>query len=224
VQIRNARENKLSGLTKKPISLMISLPMESVKVLIQGYVKYLPDGVLAAAPSTVLISKSQKNLLVDPGSHSRLLLDALHGQGLQPQDIDLLFLTHYHLDHILNMRLFPHQDIYDGAYLYRDDLEIPCAQGLPLDGVTVVKTPGHSSEHASLIVETGEGRCAVAGDVFFWWEDGREPETDRDSLLNLPDAWAQDLAALRQSRLKLLQMADFIIPGHGKVFREAKKP
>ncbi len=193
--------------------------MDSIKILIQGYVRYFPDKRLAAAPSTVLVRKSGKNLLVDPGSHPRMLVEALHREGLTEEDIDLIFLTHYHPDHILNMRLFPHQDIYDGTTLYQGDMEIPCPGGLPLAEVEVVLTPGHTSEHASLVIDTAQGRYAVAGDVF-WWEDGCKPDTGRAALLNWPDPLAQDIEALRQSRLKLLQMADFIIPGHGKIFRE----
>jgi glyoxylase-like metal-dependent hydrolase (beta-lactamase superfamily II) len=196
--------------------------LESVTVLIEGYVKLFADKHLEAAPSTVLIRKSGKKLLVDPGSNPQLLVKALQREGLKPVDIDLLFLTHYHLDHILNIRLFPHQDIYDGTTLYRGDEEIPCAAGIPVAEVEVVLTPGHSSEHASLVVKGNNGRYAVAGDVF-WWEDGKEPATDRETLMNLPDPWAQDRAALKQSRLKLLQQADYIIPGHGKIFQETKK-
>jgi glyoxylase-like metal-dependent hydrolase (beta-lactamase superfamily II) len=196
--------------------------MDSLTILIEGNVKILAGKHLWAAPSSVLIRKSGKNLLVDPGSNPGLLVEALRKEGLQPGDIDIVFLTHYHLDHLLNIRLFPHQDIFDGTTLYRLDEEIPCVAGIPMEDVEVAPTPGHTPEHASLLVNTAAGRYAVAGDVF-WWEDGREPSTDRDSLMALPDPYAQDWAALKESRLKLLQLADFIIPGHGHIFQETKR-
>lgn len=189
-----------------------------VTVLIEGYVRTLPNNHLAASPSTVLLRNSQWNLLVDPGANPHFLVKSLSRQGLTPEDIDMIFLTHYHPDHILNIRLFPHQDIYDGTTLYRGDEEIAYPQNIQELGVEILLTPGHTCEHASLIIDTEKGKYAVAGDVF-WWNDGNEPQIDRDSLIELPDPLSQDFSALKESRLKLLQRADFIIPGHGKTFK-----
>lgn len=46
------------------------------------------------------------NILVDPGANRKKLLEALEKDGLRPEYIDMVFLTHYHLDHILNIRSF----------------------------------------------------------------------------------------------------------------------
>lgn len=161
---------------------------------------------------------SGKFILVDPGANAKLLLQALKKEKIKPADINIIFLTHYHPDHILNIRLFPKADIYDGNTIYRGDKEIFFKDKIPGTKIKVIATPGHAHEHASLIVKTKEGIGAIAGDVF-WWDDGQEPKMNKQSLLNLKDEFVKDKRALRQSRLKLLKIADYIIPGHGNKFK-----
>lgn len=196
--------------------------MSEVKVLIEGYARPAKGGYIAS-PSTILIKDSGKLILVDPGANSKLLSQRLAQEKLKPSDIDIIFLTHYHPDHILNIRLFPQADIYDGNTIYRGDREIIYdGKTIPGTAVKVIATPGHAHEHASLLVKTKEGIYAVAGDVF-WWEDGQEPAMDKKSLLRLTDEFVKDKVALRKSRRKLLKLADFIIPGHGKKFEVRRK-
>ncbi len=191
--------------------------MSEIKILIQGYARPVQGGYLAS-PSTTLIKDSGKLILVDPGTNSKLLSQRLVQEKLKPNDIDIIFLTHYHPDHILNIRLFPQADIYDGNTIYRGDREIFYdGKTIPGTAIKVIATPGHAHEHASLLVETKEGIYVIAGDVF-WWEDGHEPKMDKSSLLRLTDEFVKDKVALRKSRLKLLATADYIVPGHGKKF------
>ena len=192
--------------------------MNTLKILIEGYVKRLPGGVLQASPSTVIINTAGKMVLVDPGANPELLRSAMQKYAIKPENVDALFLTHYHPDHILNIRLFPLQEILDGATRYLADTEIPYNGFIPGTDIEVVPTPGHSAEHASLIVNTAEGKFAIAGDLF-WWEEDQRQKCDRASLLKLIDPLAQNVGQLYQSRVILLEKADFFIPGHGKMFR-----
>lgn len=75
----------------------------------------------------------------------------------------------------------------------------------------VVPTPGHTSEDISLVIETKEGVTgAVSGDLF-------ECEHDtKDSSLWIANSFNPEKQA--RSRLKILKMAKFIIPGHGARF------
>ena len=43
-----------------------------------------------------------------------------------------------------------------------------------------------------------------------------------DELLNLEDPFANDKEVLLNSRKLVLEKADFIIPGHGKIFKVNK--
>ena len=76
--------------------------------------------------------------------------------------------------------------------------------------VEIVKTPGHTTDHTSLLVTTPKGIYAVAGDVF-WWLDGKEQKIDPIEGV--------DQLSLEESRKKVKSLAQFIIPGHGQVFK-----
>lgn len=196
--------------------------MAKLKILVEGYARNTKRGYYEATSNTVLIEDRGKKILVDPGCNKSLLLSGLKKEGLKPKDIDFIFLTHYHPDHVLNIRLFPNIDVLDGDKIYRGDREISFKVKIPGTQIEVVETPGHAFEHATPLVKTKEGVVAVAGDLW-WWEDGKQKGLDAKSLLSLADPFAKDKAALRKSRKKILQKADWIIPGHGKAFRPSRK-
>lgn len=194
--------------------------MANIKLLVQGYARKLKGGYIAS-PAVVLIRTNGLNILVDSGSSKKRLLDALKREKLRPSDIDLIFLTHFHPDHILNIRLFPEAVILDVDTIYRDDKEVLYKKFIPHTDVQVIPTPGHAHEHGALLVETEEGRVAVAGDVF-WWHDYDKQKTDYKSLVYRKDPFVKNWKQLVESRKKLLKMADWIIPGHGKIFKVEK--
>ena len=194
--------------------------MAEVKILVVGYARE-EDDALYASPTTTLVRDNGKLILVDPGANEQLLLEALKDEGLTPGDIDIVFLTHYHIDHILNIRLFPGKDIYDGDIIYSGDKEVEYEGIIPGTNVQVIPTPGHADEHCSLLVETDKGKLCIAADVF-WWMDNEEQKTDRESLLTHKDPYMKDEQALLESRKKVLEIADYVIPGHGKMFQVEK--
>lgn len=194
--------------------------MAEVKILIEGYAKEAKEEWIASS-STVLIKDNGLNILVDPGANKEKLLEALEKEGLKPEDIDIVFLTHYHLDHILNIRLFPDKDIYDGDTINIGDKTVEYSGNIPNTNVQVIPTPGHAHEHASLLVETEKSKIVVAGDVF-WWKDDEEQKTDKESLMEHEDPFVKDETSLKVSRKKVLEIADYIIPGHGKMFKVKK--
>jgi len=193
-----------------------------ISVLTEGYVIDSAGGGYRSSPSSVLIEDGGKRVLVDPGADRGGLLSGLSERGLRPDEIDLIFVTHPHLDHILNICLFPGTEVCDLTFVYREDEEIPYEKFVPSTGIEVLPTPGHSPDHASLLVPVGEETWLVAGDLF-WWKDGAIQRTDPESLLALDDELAYDLAALRASRAKALERADLVIPGHGKIFRPDRR-
>jgi len=187
--------------------------MAKVKVLIEGYVK---DDTLVV-PTTTLIQDGNTNIVVDPGmgkNKLEALKKALETEGLSFEDISIVFTTHYHLDHTQHVGLFLKAKLIDYMYVYDGE------QWTDHDGegykispnVSITHTPGHSIEHASLTVKTDKGLVVVAGDV--WWFTDMTPVEDEM-------AWNQE--KLEDSRKKVLKVADWIIPGHGKMFRNLKK-
>ena len=194
--------------------------MAELKVLIEGYARK-ENNIEVASPSTVLIEDSGLKILVDPGTNKKLLLEALEKEGLEPEDIDLIFVTHYHLDHVLNIKLFPDKNVLDGDIIYRDDKEIGFSGKIPNTNIKIIPTPGHAHEHVCLLVETEKGKIVIAGDLW-WWTDKEKQKTDYRSLMNHEDPYVKDKTALRNSRKKILEIADYIIPGHGKMFEVNK--
>lgn len=188
-----------------------------VKILIRGYARY-ENGVLAASPSAVLINDSGLNVLIDPSANEKLLIDSLSRESISLKDIDIIFVTHYHLDHVLNIRLFPEKDIISGEGIFRNDRMLGVDNVIPGTTLKIIQTPGHSPEHCSVLANTVDGVIAVAGDVF-WWMDDEDQKTDSKSLLEKSDEFANDFTQLVESRKKLLEISDYIIPGHGKMFK-----
>lgn len=187
--------------------------MAKVKVLIEGYVK----NDTLVVPTTTLIQDEDINIVVDPGmgkNKPEALEKALEGENLSLEDIDVVFATHYHLDHTQHVGLFPKAKLIDYTYSYDGEQWTDHeGEGYKISpNVSVLHTSGHSIEHASLVVKTDKGLIVVAGDV--WWFSDMTPVED-------DMAWNQE--KLEESRKKVLKIADWVIPGHGKMFKNPEK-
>jgi glyoxylase-like metal-dependent hydrolase (beta-lactamase superfamily II) len=89
---------------------------------------------------------------------------------------------------------------------------------IPGTNLEILQTPGHSKDSCCLIVKMDKGTYVVAGDNF-WWMKNEEERVD----VNKPDqAHKGDMEKLIESRKKILKIADWIIPGHGKPFKVIK--
>lgn len=188
--------------------------MTDVKILIEGYAKPLKNGWLANS-SVVLIKSNGKNILADPGFDREKLLNELKNEKLKTSDIDFVFLTHGHIDHSLLAGIFEKAKIVDELYVYQKDIITKHDGVIPDTDLKVIRTPGHMEEHCSLIVETEKGVYAVAGDVF-WWLENQKQDIDINKPDNDPEH--MNIKKLIASRKTLLELADYIIPGHGKMF------
>ena len=195
--------------------------MNKVTVLVEGYAHPNSDGSYTASPTCTLVESNGKKFIIDPGTNPEKLLEALKKENVSERDLSFVYLSHYHPDHFLNIRLFPSLDVYDGDICWRRDIEIFHQGKLPEVDVEILKTPGHATEDTSLLVKTEEGVVCICPDVF-WREDGKQKTNNMDELLNLEDPFANDKEVLLNSRKLVLEKADFIIPGHGKIFKVNK--
>lgn len=193
--------------------------MNKVKVLIEGYAKVYDDHE-DVSPSVVLIENEKHKIIVDPGFNRENLLKALEKENLKIEDIDVVLLTHYHMDHALLAGMFEKAIFMDNSDQYSQNGIIKRQEeGMLGDGIEIIQTPGHDPFHCSVVTDTEDmGKVVISGDVF-WWVDGEEPEKDFESLINFEDPYVKDGIALKESRKKILEIADWIIPGHGKIFR-----
>ena len=196
--------------------------MAEVKILINGYAKE-KDREEFASSTTALIQDNNLKIIVDPGMDREALLRGLTKQGLKPEDIDFVVVTHTHLDHSLLVGIFENAKVLDNSDVYSFDGKIGEHGGrVPNTDIEIIKTPGHDQFHCSVLINVEDlGKVVIAGDVF-WWRDEEEQKTDRRSLLEHKDPYMKDEKALRESRKKVLEMADFIIPGHGGMFKVKK--
>jgi glyoxylase-like metal-dependent hydrolase (beta-lactamase superfamily II) len=198
--------------------------MNSIKVLVQGYARSAKD-YESASCSTVLIKSGKLNIIIDPGMNQKLLLKALKKEKISPDKVRYVILTHYHLDHSLLTGMFSKADVLDDTSIYSFDGKISDHNGnVPGTNIKLIKTPGHDPFHCSVLVETKKsGKVVISGDVF-WWSDSEENKIKKDakSLINLKDPYMKDKKQLMDSRKKILKIADYIIPGHGKMFKVEK--
>jgi glyoxylase-like metal-dependent hydrolase (beta-lactamase superfamily II) len=170
-----------------------------------GYVR--DDGV---AGSVSLVIDGDAVIVVDPGmvAGRELILAPLASQGITPEQVTHVVITHHHPDHTLNMGLFANAEVVDFWARYRGD------QWLDHEGdghrvsphARLILTPGHTHQDLTLLVETESGVVAL---THAWWRGDRTPEVD---------PLADDQQALEGSRARILAEADIVVPGHGEAF------
>jgi len=149
-----------------------------------------------------------------------VLLQQLKSYHVRAEDVNFVVCSHGHSDHIGNLNLFLQADHFVGScrshkhIYYCHDFE---KEAFVLDkDIEVISTPGHTSTCVTLIVRNTnigqKGTVAVAGDLF-----EKEEDIFRESLWI--DAGTEDEQLQRKNRLKVAELADYIIPGHGPMFQ-----
>ena len=196
--------------------------MVKVKILVKGYVKKI-NGKEFASSTAVLVQDKNFKIVADPGMDRKALLNALKKEKLKPSDINFVILTHTHLDHCLLAGIFEKAKILDSDDIFSFNGQIiKHKYKIPGTDIKIIKTPGHDQFHCSVLVTTKDlGKIIIAGDVF-WWTAEEEQKIDKQSLLEHQDPYVKDKRALRESREKILELADYIIPGHGEMFKVRK--
>ena len=192
--------------------------MATIQILIEGYAQKNSIGWVASS-TTCLITSGDTKIITDPGCNREKLLSALRSHGVTTNDIDYVFMSHCHLDHILLAGIFERAKCitYDSNFIYNNDTLVEFEPHTLGAEIEIIETPGHVLEHISLIVDTAEGAVGIAGDAI-WWLD------DEDQVFDVqqPDhsqAKGMDRAVLIESRKKLIEKSVYIIPGHGKMFK-----
>jgi len=194
--------------------------LASVIVLKPGYARW--EGYASQrACGTITLIKSQKNCIVDLGipADKDIILSHLKAHGLTPKDIDTIILTHSDVDHIGNMNLFPDATFIGGNDVIQGDLfkEFFKEKYVVDENITIIHTPGHDNRSITVLVKTAKGVVAITGDLF---EYNKDWETVDSSEAWEP--WSQDKELQEKSRAKIWKLADYIVPGHGDIFKVDK--
>lgn len=169
---------------------------------------------------------TQKNLTFNE-------LDLKHRLNLQSlsfEDIIGIFITHWHADHFANLYLFPNTKIYcynpdnenydSLAKRYRFEKLLPIISLKDKDefaGCQLFPTPGHTRLHCSLLVNLQHLKIIIAGDAIV-----SQSYYDHDKV------WPYNAGQLgeiesKQAMHKIIEVADYIIPGHGHPFQNYRK-
>jgi N-acyl homoserine lactone hydrolase len=151
-------------------------------------------------------------LLSDWRVVNRSAADALADLDLTPADIGLVINTHLHFDHCGQNAVFPHaaiyvqraelsraqreaRDIYDWFDFMNAKFELLDGDAEILPGLSVITTPGHTSGHQSVVVQSADGGPdLLVGDAAYTPRQYTAPERD-----DLPPGQASDLSAWRES-------------------------
>ncbi|MCU0680506.1 MAG: MBL fold metallo-hydrolase [Planctomycetes bacterium] len=190
--------------------------MAEVKILVEGYTnadakESLETTEEKTCATITLVRDQNLVIIVDPGvlESQNILIDKLKEEGLNISDINLVFLTHSHIDHYRNIGMFPRAKTLEYWGLWEGNSSQDRPESLSSD-IKIISTPGHSNDSLTLLVNTIHGVVAICGDVF--WKENY-PELD---------AYANDMETLKKSRQQVLAQADWVIPGHGKMFKVVK--
>lgn len=188
--------------------------MAEVKILIEGYTT--ADSVASGeeektCPTITLVRDEDIIMVVDPGvlEDQKMLVDKLKEEGLSVDDVNVVCITHSHLDHYRNIGMFPRAKTLEYWGLW-DKNTVEDWKEQFTENIRIIKTPGHNYDSITLLVKTDKGIIAICGDVF-WKED--LPEND---------LYASDKEKLKESRQKVLEVADWIVPGHAGMYKVKK--
>lgn len=159
-----------------------------------------PDGMLEVPIGCFLIRTGEVTVLVDAGlgpmSSPQFaggeLPDGLTAAGVKPEDVDIVLLTHLHLDHIgwtvqdgsiyfpnatirfgeQDLGQFVHTETPDPfsaptitAFLEQGQVDPITHDGEIAPGVSTIHTPGHTLGHRCVVLSSGHDRALLLGDA-----------------------------------------------------------
>lgn len=152
--------------------------------------KLSPEGSVASSISCFVVETQGKRILFDAGNgaaHGGKILERLRAAGIAPEQIDYIFVTHFHGDHIGGLET-DGKPLFANAQLYVPDAEYAAWAAMSNDGgkeavetvdtygdrlhrfaytdilplgVKAMAAPGHTPGHT--VYQTG--RLFIAGDL-----------------------------------------------------------
>jgi N-acyl homoserine lactone hydrolase len=158
--------------------------------------------------------------------------NALQSAGVDPADVEYVLLTHLHWDHAGNCGLFPEARVLvqqselryaisPGRFFRRSflsplagwehppylvpRLDVIDGRATIAPGVSVVPVPGHTPGSQAVVVRTGHGTFAIAGDAICTYQN---IEAD------LPPGFHTDVDASMSSMDLMRGSADHVLPSH----------
>jgi len=185
-----------------------------VKILVEGYTNadsVAEIGEEITQPTITLVRDGDIIMVVDPGvlKSQQVLVDTLKKENLTVEDVNVVCITHSHIDHYRNAGMFPNVKVLEYYGLW-DKQTVESWHENFTPNIQILHTPGHDYTGLTVFVTTKDGIVAICGDIF--WKENYPPNPHDDAFASNPER-------LKESRHMILKMADWIIPGHGKMYK-----
>ena len=208
----------------------------------RGFRKILHDIGVSTCSTVTYVNTDGKNILIDTGyeypmrntreilQNKNRVLHNLSLYGIKPEDIDEIFITHWHGDHTGNIPCFPNAHIFYAGVIpsfVRNRLKSysVTSEYSRLDendewhmGMKILSTPGHAgiSDH-SVMIRFQRKSFVVASDIIV-------SKSFYHNRAFWPNEWMEkNLGLLKSSYDKIVELADVIIPGHDAPFNNYLK-
>lgn len=201
-----------------------------ISILQNGTLLRAPNGtILDAHSSIVLIQSSGKNIIVDtgyPGDEANIT-KGLEKNALSPKDIHIVINTHGHMDHTAGNWLFPEAlFLIHPSEGVRGIASLGCkVQNLvppyTLDEhIHIIHTPGHSRGCVSVVIEGLASEFSGPDDVVVCAGDALPIYGNYTEWV--PPGIHYDWEVAMESMKRIVELADWVIPGHDKPFKVKK--
>ncbi len=190
--------------------------------LLSGYMEWSTVALLQSGGKTILFDTGGTGKRVD-------LLPRLASLGVAPEQVDILFLSHFHSDHAYNFDLFPNAEIllhkdeiphiekdadpWQPRFLYDPIKKTGRLRAVGegdyiASGASVVHLPGHTPGCMGLILEHPSMPVTIlAGDAV----------KNIAELARGAAAMSMDQLATSTSIRKVRDIAQRVIPGHDRI-------
>ena len=236
----------LDAQSEAPVNLLIGASEEQIE-------KYIPNGKLKNQILAYLVKFPDRKILFDTGlgeSKGGKIMSVLRELEISPSEIDSIFITHMHPDHIGGLidgngeAVFTRADIYVSRIEkewwfdeqkdenvrktfepYKDRMKIFEFDEMLMPFIKAIDTSGHTPGHTAFHVTSEGGEILIVGDVLHFGE----------IMLNVPDiavVYDVDPSKAPISRRFILDMAaeknipiagmHFPIPGLWKIEKDGK--
>ena len=221
--------SKKLPLRKKILLIVLVVIIALVSIVAVAYSRYIyPTGKIMPDNYAVrsdrngvpmgnffLVKNGEKYIAVDAGADNDQAENGLRKLGIAADDVEAVFVTHSHWDHVGSLDLFYNAVIYTGNTESSDFPDMP--HRIMSDGEIVVfsdisvqclYTPGHTKDSVCYLVD---GKYLFVGDLLVTTNDSPfEARYDKDLQL-----------AYREEMLNL-EGVEYVFTGHFGLFKDVR--
>lgn len=178
--------------------------------------------------TSVLLNAGGKKIVVDPSLPSEEMAKVLDARcGMTPDEVDLVYLTHFHGDHYVGLEAFEKAAwlMAPGEFRSLKSVKgnreqqqlqrISPADPILVPGIELIHLPGHTHGLTGLIFRAVEGRVVLAADSVMTKDYFQAKQGYFNNV---------DLEATMRSIERIAEIADVVIPGHDNYFIVKNQP